>query len=130
MFIKHYSLKNDIIHDYKLLVFALYPRPKFLHNGNSFLCTCTIFVYSMLIAEQSENEQKVLDAHNKYRKIHNAPPMRINTEMSAEAKEWAEHLASTGTFQHSKIKDRNSDGENLLFACGMPDPVDKTIDGW
>ena len=56
----HYSLKNDIIHDYKLLVFALYPRPKFLHNGNSFFVYLTIFVYSMLIAEQSENEQKVL----------------------------------------------------------------------
>ena len=95
-----------------------------------FFCTCTIFVYSMLIAEQSENERKVLDAHNKYRKIHNASPMRIDTEMSAEAKDWAEHLASTGTFQHSKIKDRNSDGENLLFACGMPDPVGKNIDGW
>ena len=87
-----------------------------------------------MYAELSENEQKVLDAHNKYRKIHNAPAMKINTEMSAEAAEWAEHLASTGTFEHSRSDraDRNSDGENLYYSCSSydPDPVGDGVKEW
>ena len=81
-------------------------------------------------AELSENEQKVLDAHNKYREIHNAPAMKINTEMSAEAAEWAEHLASTGTPEHPDRDDRNSDGENLYYSCGSYDPVGDGVKEW
>ena len=83
-------------------------------------------------AELSENEQKVLDAHNKYRETHNALAMKINTEMSAEAAEWAEHLASTGTFEHSDRDDRNGDGENIYCSCALynPDPVGDGIKEW
>ena len=65
---------------------------------------------NLFTAAQEEYEQ-VLDAHNKYRKIHNATAMRINVDMSAEAAEWAEHMASTGIVVHS---DRISDGESLM----------------
>ena len=83
-------------------------------------------------AELSENQQKVLDAHNKYRETHNAPEMKINTEMSAGAVEWAEHLASTGTSVHSDRDDRNGDGENIYNSCGShdPDPVGNGIKEW
>lgn len=82
-----------------------------------------------MIAEHAESEQKVLDAHNKYRKIHDAPAMSINSEMSSKAAEWAEHLASTGTFQHARTK--NGDGENLYFGCGsISDPVAESTNGW
>ena len=76
------------------------------------------------------NEQKVLDAHNKYREIHNAPAMKINTEMSAGATEWAEHLASTGTPVHSDTDDRNGDGENIYNSCGFYDPVGDGVKEW
>ena len=56
---------------------------------------------NLFTAAQEEYEQVILGAHNKYRKIHNAPAMRINTDMSPEAAEWAEHMASTGMVVHS-----------------------------
>ena len=84
-----------------------------------------------MIAEHAENEQKVLDAHNKYRKIHDAPAMSINSEMSAKAAEWAEHLATTGTFQHASTKTRHGDGENLYFGCGsISDRVAESTNAW
>lgn len=89
-----------------------------------------LYIYLILIAEQSENKKKVLKAHNKYRKIDNASAMRINTNMSAEATDWAEQMASTGTFGHSEFNTRNRDGENIYYGCGMPDPVGDSTTAW
>ena len=86
----------------------------------------------MLISGLSQNEQKVLAAHNKYRKIHNAPAMRINTQMSAKAAKWAKHLASTATFEHD-VHNLNGDGESLFYDCDYgtgTDPVGECTTDW
>nr|QNH72478.1 toxin candidate TRINITY_DN3491_c0_g1_i1 [Ceriantheomorphe brasiliensis] len=62
----------------------------------------------------SEFEQNALAAHNKYRSRHDAPPMKLNAEMSASARAYAQKLARMGSLQHS----RNGDGENLAMSCG------------
>ncbi|XP_028392017.1 Golgi-associated plant pathogenesis-related protein 1-like [Dendronephthya gigantea] len=69
---------------------------------------------------RAEFEQESLKAHNKYRAIHNVPPMKLNTEMNAQAEKWAQHIASEGMLQHSDSEQRNGDGENLFYRCQMP----------
>ncbi|XP_028391914.1 uncharacterized protein LOC114516587 [Dendronephthya gigantea] len=68
---------------------------------------------------QAEFEQEGLEAHNKYRAIHEVAPMKLNTEMNAQAAKWAEHMASLGTLKHAESNERNGDGENIYYSCGM-----------
>ncbi|XP_029294651.1 Golgi-associated plant pathogenesis-related protein 1-like [Cottoperca gobio] len=53
-------------------------------------------------------QQEFLKAHNTYRTKHSAPLMTLNSEMSASAQKWADHLA-TSTMKHSG----SQDGENI-----------------
>ena len=59
-----------------------------------------------------------LKAHNKYRRIHNAPAMRLNYDMSQQATAYAVRLASMGKLQHSSSSERPGQGENLAMSCG------------
>merc|ERR1739838_943811 len=52
-----------------------------------------------------------LDAHNEYRKKHQAPALTYSNELNVEAQKWADHLVSIKTLQHSSTKN----GENLYF---------------
>ena len=71
-----------------------------------------------------------MNAHNKCRKIHNVPAMRINSEMSALAAELPEHFASTGINSHSDFIGGNDDRKNLYYRCGMPDLVGGSTKEW
>ena len=62
-------------------------------------------------------QQFHLDAHNKYRKVHNAPSMTLNSQMSKEAEEYAKKLAKMGGIKHSPKEERNGHGENLAMSC-------------
>ncbi|EDO49462.1 predicted protein, partial [Nematostella vectensis] len=55
--------------------------------------------------------------HNKFRKVHNSPPMTLNAEMSKSAKEYAEKIAKSGKFTHSSKEERDGVGENLSMGC-------------
>ena len=59
-------------------------------------------------------EGEGLATHNKYRKIHNAKPMRLDRSLTQQARAYAQRLASMGNLQHSS----SNDGENLAMACG------------
>ncbi|XP_076455129.1 uncharacterized protein LOC143289835 isoform X2 [Babylonia areolata] len=55
-------------------------------------------------------------AHNEYRKRHQAPPLSHSKELSAQAQKWADHLAATGSFQHSGATLRGEHlGENIAM---------------
>ncbi len=64
--------------------------------------------------EYAKNGEK---AHNMLRKIHDAPGIKINSEMSKSAEEYAKKLAASGNFQHSSKDERKGDGENLAMKC-------------
>lgn len=59
-----------------------------------------------------------MKAHNKYRKIHDAPVMRLNNDMSQQATAYAMRLARMGKLQHSSSSERPGQGENLAMSCG------------
>ena len=61
-----------------------------------------------------------IDAHNNLRKLHNAPPLKHNAELSKIAQVYADHLAKTDTFEHSKNTYNGKwMGENLSMCMGM-----------
>ena len=57
-------------------------------------------------------------AHNKYREIHDAPLMTLDSRMSQQARAYAKRLANIGSLQHSSSSERPGQGENLAMACG------------
>ena len=43
----------------------------------------------------TEFEQSGLNAHNKYRSVHDAPPLVLNQDLSKDAQAWAQQCAGT-----------------------------------
>ena len=75
--------------------------------------------------EYAKNGEK---AHNIFRKIHEAPDMKMNSEMSKSAEEYAKKLAASGSFQHSNRDERKGDGENLAMKCSSKKGADMTAE--
>lgn len=66
----------------------------------------------------SQFEKEALDIHNRYRVMHNAPPMTLNCEMSWDAAAFAQKLADMDSgLIHSSYDERPDQGENLAFGC-------------
>lgn len=57
-------------------------------------------------------------AHNKYRKIHKANPMRLDRSLTIQASAYARELVNIRTLKHSPHNERPGQGENLAMACG------------
>uniref|UniRef100_A0A914QC30 SCP domain-containing protein n=1 Tax=Panagrolaimus davidi TaxID=227884 RepID=A0A914QC30_9BILA len=64
-------------------------------------------------AEKYRREQ--FQAINYYRRLHGVPPLSLDFKITKDAQAWADHLAATGKFEHSK---NTNYGENL--AAGYP----------
>uniref|UniRef100_A0AC34FRT7 SCP domain-containing protein n=1 Tax=Panagrolaimus sp. ES5 TaxID=591445 RepID=A0AC34FRT7_9BILA len=55
------------------------------------------------------------EAINDYRKLHGVTPLTLDKKVTKDAQTWADHLAATGKFEHSK---NSNYGENI--AAGYP----------
>ena len=62
-------------------------------------------------------EDEALTAHNIFRKLHSAPLMTLDPQMSRDAQSYAQKLADLNILSHASRKERNGDGENLAMAC-------------
>uniref|UniRef100_A0A803J2F5 SCP domain-containing protein n=1 Tax=Xenopus tropicalis TaxID=8364 RepID=A0A803J2F5_XENTR len=82
-----------------------------------------IYIFSPLGADENLFQTQFLEAHNKYRKKHNVPPMRLNAELSKSAQTWANHLLSINKMQHS-----GAGGENLYYSYSSRGNV--AVDAW
>ena len=72
-----------------------------------------------------------LDAHNKYRLRHHAPPLTWSDSMAKEAQAWANKIAKSGKLQHAAREDRKNDGENVFMMMGKPELTgDDVVDSW
>lgn len=86
--------------------------------------------------EQSEKEfeEEAVITTNALRKIHRALPMKLNPELSRQAKEYAEKISSMGSLQHDVDAVRQLDeGENLAMGCkqfGVPLTAKEAITNW
>lgn len=65
----------------------------------------------------SQFEKEALNIHNRYRAIHNAPPMTLNCEMGWNAAAYAQKLADMDSLVQSGYIERPEQGENLSIGC-------------
>ncbi|NEP08971.1 MAG: secretion protein [Symploca sp. SIO2C1] len=72
--------------------------------------------------DQSTLRKTALSKHNSYRSTHNSPNMTESTSLNNSAQSWAEHLASTGAFEHSDTKA----GENIYASYTTASSIDAT----
>lgn len=87
--------------------------------------------YSLFSFYKGSYEQEALEAHNNYRRIHDAPPMRLDSNMNQQAAAYAQRLARMGTLQHSTSSERPGQGENLAMACGSGGlSAKRAVDMW
>ena len=58
--------------------------------------------------------------------------MTLNAEMSQEAAAYAEKIANLGQLKHASPEERNGDGENLSFKCGIDkgQTAAEAVTGW
>ena len=73
-----------------------------------------------------------MDAHNKKRKLHNAPPLQwAENDDKMTPKDWAEKLAKSGKIEHDS---KRTWGENIaqimLKGQGSVDPCAVAVDMW
>lgn len=67
------------------------------------------------IVTQDRFIQEALEAHNRYRALHGAPPVEHESRLSGLAKEWAEQLAQKGSLSYRNTTFKNQElGENIL----------------
>ncbi|XP_020607070.1 Golgi-associated plant pathogenesis-related protein 1-like [Orbicella faveolata] len=62
--------------------------------------------------------KQALDAHNKYRAKHHAPPLKWSDEIAKDAQAWAEKLARARSLQHASQSERKGTGENIAMFSG------------
>lgn len=64
-------------------------------------------------------KREALEAHNRYRMIHGAPPLKLDPQLSLEAENFAKHLAKLGSARHdikSSLR-KQGEGENVARGC-------------
>lgn len=71
--------------------------------------------------------QELLNAHNSYRSQVGAPPLTWSDNLANQAKEWANHLSSTGKFEHSS---GTQQGENLWKGTSNHFSYTQMVDRW
>ena len=65
-----------------------------------------------------------LEAHNKYRKLHDVPPVVWSGKLQRDAYKWAAVNQKDNKMYHSTKQQRGNTGENLA-AAGTQDPERK-----
>ncbi|XP_040180508.1 Golgi-associated plant pathogenesis-related protein 1-like [Rana temporaria] len=75
-------------------------------------------------------EASFLSAHNKYRKLHGSPPLRLSRNLCSSAQRWADYILSIRVLQHSNWQGL---GENI-YTKSSSVPIDLSgnegVDCW
>jgi uncharacterized protein YkwD len=71
--------------------------------------------------------QEMVNAHNQWRSKLGLPPLRWSDEVANYAQQWANQLASTGSFQH---RTEHRYGENLFMGSGRQFSPTEVVDDW
>lgn len=85
-------------------------HPQWLFHSNVTYCTNIANVPVVFYFPDASFQKEFLEAHNTYRAKHNTPPLTLNSELTAAAQKWADHLLATGALAHSVT----NDGENVF----------------
>ena len=88
--------------------------------------------YFVLFSAFTEEERTGLTVHNKFRQVHQAPPMTLDRQMCDDAEAYAKKLAAMGTLVHSPRADRKGHGENLSMGCSTnaAQSMEEAVTNW
>ena len=75
-------------------------------------------------------ESRVLSAHNRERNTIGVEELQWNPALAASARQWADHLARTGQFEHAPEAEDEPEGENLWAGTRGYYSVEAMVDGW
>ena len=79
------------------------------------MTTELIFFCLIFAAMPDQFQNDCLNAHNKYRAQHGAPPLKWSSKLASDAEKWAKQLVKLNRLQHYS----GDDGENLAYASGI-----------
>ncbi len=74
--------------------------------------------------------QRVLDAQNQERARLGLAPLQWSPELAASARQWADHLAATGKFEHAPENRAEPQGENLWAGTRGYYSPEAMVDAW
>ncbi|KAM8704590.1 hypothetical protein ACLKA7_009101 [Drosophila subpalustris] len=92
--------------------------------SNLVFCIITIFQLCLLIQADFEND--VLDEHNKYRKKHGCPNLKLDSSLNDDCKSYAQEIAAANALTHSD----GPYGENLCYTTSDPVTCVKNCCHW
>jgi uncharacterized protein YkwD len=78
---------------------------------------------------QSDLADTILKIHNDERAAHSIPPLKWSDSLAAEAKAWAEHLATTGQIAHDTAI-FPAKGENVAQGGAGFHSTEQLVKGW
>jgi uncharacterized protein YkwD len=78
---------------------------------------------------QSDLADTILKIHNDERAAHSIPPLKWSDSLAAEAQTWAEHLATTGKFEHDTAI-FPAKGENIAQGAAGFHSTEQLVEGW
>jgi len=70
--------------------------------------------------------KEAFERHNKYRDIHQAPPLKYSAKLAADAQAHADKMAASGSLGHAKT----DAGENIAYAFGQNYTGGDATDSW
>jgi hypothetical protein len=75
-------------------------------------------------------DAQILALHNQERAAVGVPPLIWSDALADDAKGWAKHLAQSGDFEHSPVRSRPGEGENLWEGTAGAYDVHDMIYAW
>ncbi len=81
--------------------------------GATALCMASTTGFATSDRPDTSEERVWLKEHNAARAQFGSAPVRWNSDLEREARQWANRLARSNQFQHSDYRARNGTGENL-----------------
>ena len=87
-------------------------------------------VTRLAAADRQIFDQRVLAAHNRERKGLGLVPLSWNAGLARSARRWADHLATTGRFEHAPESNANPQGENLWAGTKGYYSPEAMVDAW
>jgi len=83
------------------------------------------------LGDFTQFQQEGLRMHNKYRKDHHVPELKLNKELCEKAQKYADHLAKINTMVHSQDKFKGAEmGENLYYCSGFKPDGGMPVTSW
>lgn len=70
--------------------------------------------------------KEALEAHNNFRKAHQAPPLTWSSTLARDAEAWAKQIAREGRLRHDDTKD----GENVFMVFGREIDGSDAVNSW